>query len=125
MTQKIRKIGTYSRRFGLTKLDGRTREAVLMRRVRDELTRHVGGNPSVTQRLLIDRAAVLSLRVAQIDQKILAGEPLTLHDSNFALAWNNALRRTLVQLGVESAERASAPSLHDHIAQRYGATTAA
>src|ERR1700674_1928317 len=84
-------------RYGrLIKLDRRTKEATLMRRVREELTAHCGGYPSATQRALIERAAILSLRVEQIDAKILAGEALTLHDSNFALAWNNALRPTLV-----------------------------
>jgi hypothetical protein len=98
----------------LSKLDGRTREANLMKRVREELYAHVGGKPTTTQRLLIERAVILSLRVAQIDAKILAGEPLTTHDSNFALAWNNALRRTLVALGSGAAARA--PTLADHLA---------
>ena len=97
------KIGPYSRPFALAKLDGRTKEAALMRRVRAELTTHCG-RPSATQRVLIERAVILSLRVAQIDAKILAVEPLTLHDSNFALAWNNA-RRTLVALGQPAAPR--------------------
>jgi hypothetical protein len=116
MTGKIPKIGTYSRKFGLVKLDGRTKESQLMRRVRDELTRHVGGNPSVTQRLLIDRAVIFSLRVSQIDRKILAGEPLTLHDTNHAIAWNNALRRTLVALGVEP-HATSGKTLDQHLAE--------
>jgi hypothetical protein len=71
-----------------------------MRRVRAELTEHVGGHPSVTERMLIERATMLSLRVAQIDAKILSDEVLTLHDNQHALAWINALRRTLVDLGL-------------------------
>ena len=98
-----RPIGPYCRPVTLAQLDGRTREAALMRRVRTELVAHVGGNPTFPQRLLIERAVILSLRCAQIDAKILEGQPLTLHDSNFALAWNNALRRTLVELGAEPA----------------------
>jgi hypothetical protein len=112
------KIGPYSRPFALAKLDGRTREASLMRRVRAELTAHCGGSPSATQRALIERAVILSLRVAQIDAKILAGEALTLHDSNFALAWNNSLRRTLVALGQPAAQKA--PTLADYLANKYG-----
>lgn len=94
-------IGPYCRPITLAKLDGRTKEAALMRRVRAELTEFLG-TPNVVQRALIERAAVLSLRVAQIDAKILAGEPLTLHDSNFALAWNNALRRTFAAIGLQA-----------------------
>jgi hypothetical protein len=56
-------IGPYSRPLALAKLDGRTREAALVRRVRAELTAHVGGNPTFPQRMLIDRAAVLALRM--------------------------------------------------------------
>src|SRR5436309_1690459 len=87
-TGKTRKISTYSRAYrnasGLAKLDGSTREALLIARVRAELRAHVGGNPNPVQRALIERAALLSLRVAQLDAKILAGETLTLHDNNHA-----------------------------------------
>jgi hypothetical protein len=114
---KVRAIRPYSRPHVLTKLDGRTREAQLMQQVREDLTSHCGGNPSVTQRLLIDRASILTLKVAQIDRKILTGESLTLHDSNYALAWNNALRRTLTALGVKPAEK-PAPSLADLLTGR-------
>jgi hypothetical protein len=103
LTEKTRAIGAYCRPPTLAKLDGRTREAALMRRVRADLIQHVGGSPNAVQRALIERAAVLGLRVAQLDAKIMAGEALTLHDSNFALAWNNALRRTLVALGLTPA----------------------
>src|SRR5262249_49763616 len=100
----------------LAKLDGRTREAALMRRVRAELTAHVGGEPTVTQRLLIERAAILSLRVAQLDARILTGELLTQHDNQHGLAWNNALRRTVVALGLYPAVT-KAPTLAEAMAE--------
>ena len=87
-----------------------------MRRVRAELTAHVGGHPSAIQRALIERAVMLSLQVAQIDAKMLAGGPLTVHDSNYALAWNNALRRTLVALGVKGSTAAARPTLAELLA---------
>jgi hypothetical protein len=99
----------------LWKLDGRTREAALMRRVRGELIAHCGGRPTVVQNALIERAVILSLRVAQIDAKLVAGETLTLHDSNAALAWNNSLRRTLVALGVQE-KAAPQPTLQETLA---------
>ena len=74
-----------------------------MRRVRAELTAHCAGKPSAVQRALIERAVILSLRVEQLDAKIVAGEALTIHNSNYALAWNNALRRTLAALEVKPA----------------------
>ena len=56
-------VGPYSKPATLAKLDGRTREARLMRDTRAALTRHVGGSPSATQRMLVERAATLSLHV--------------------------------------------------------------
>jgi hypothetical protein len=116
MPEKARRIRLYSRPTTLAKIDERTREAALMRKVRDDLTRHVGGRPSVTQRLLIERAAVLALRVAQIDEKIVCGEMLTGHDNDHGLAWINALRRTLQALGLEPAAVAKPDPLRDHFA---------
>jgi hypothetical protein len=83
--------------------------------VRADLTAHVGGNPSYTQKLLIDRAAVLSLRLAKLDAKIVADDGLTLHDNNHAIAWSNALTRVLVALGVQPAA-AKPTTLADHLA---------
>jgi hypothetical protein len=114
LTVIITEIGPYSGPLTLAKLDGRTREAALMRRVRAELTAHCGGNPSFPQRCLIDRAATLALRIAQIEAKMLTGETLTLHDNNHAIAWHNAYRRTLAAIGLEpAATRPSGLTLAD------------
>jgi hypothetical protein len=113
---KIRKVGPYSSPNILAKLDGRTREAALMRRVRADLTVHVGGDPTFPQRLLIDRAVVLALRVAQIEAKMIAGETLTLHDNNHAIAWHNAFRRTIAALGLGPAATAQ-PTLAEAMAE--------
>ena len=117
--QKVREIGPYSRPVTLTKLDGRTKEAALMRCVRAELTAHVGGTPTFPQRLLIDRAAVLALRIAQIERQMLAGEQLTLHDNNHAIAWHNSFRRTIEALGLQPAA-ARPPSLTEYWARKTG-----
>jgi hypothetical protein len=50
------KIGPHSRPDKLQIVDGRLAEAKLMASVRAELTQHLGGKPSATQRILIDRA---------------------------------------------------------------------
>jgi hypothetical protein len=123
-TDKSRSIGLYSRPHTLAKLDGRTKEATLMRQVRKELIAHVGGSPNAVQRALIERAVMLSLKVAQIDAKMLAGGPLTVHDSNYALAWNNSLRRTLVALGIESAAQ-KPPSFLEEMLAEHAAENAA
>jgi hypothetical protein len=102
-------------------LDGRSREGRLVRRVRRELTAHVGGRPTATQKALIERAAWLSLRISQLDARM-ATDGFTDHDHRFYLAWVGTLSRTLRQLGMQPA-KAAAPvrSLADHLAERRGA----
>jgi len=104
----------------LAKLDGRSREANLLRQIRTDLLRHVGGKPSAVQEMLIQRACVLSLRLAQIDRRIFADTELTLHDNQWAVAWQNALTRTLVALGVhpEAAAAQPSPALAEYLNRR-------
>jgi hypothetical protein len=47
--------------------DGRSAEAQYLRRIRDELRQHVGGSPTIAQRLLIDRVAHTALRLHALD----------------------------------------------------------
>ena len=103
MAGKARHRGPDSRPHTLQKLDQRTREAALLRRVRAELTAHVGGNPSATQRMLIDRLAKVSLRLELYDRKFALGEPITDHDSRTFAALHSACRLMLKQLGMKAA----------------------
>jgi hypothetical protein len=110
-------IGPQSSLAALAKLDGRTREAMFMRRVHADLTRHVGGTPSAVERMLIERASVLMLRLAKLDEKIVNETgPLTLHDTNFIIAWQNSLTKVLVALGIAAAA-APTPTLDMVIAE--------
>lgn len=113
---KARKFGPYSKTwtrrggwFGLTQLDPNTREFAILRSVHKMLSEYVG-DPTITQKMLIDRAAVLSVRIAQIDRKILSNQELTVVDNNSAIAWMNALTRVLLALGVP-AKRKLTPGL--------------
>jgi hypothetical protein len=72
-----------------------------MRRVKRELTAHIGGNPNAAQSMLIERCAWLSLRIALLDKKLASGRDFTQIDSNVYLAWANSLSRMLVKLGIE------------------------
>lgn len=115
---KTRQIGPYSSPASLAKLDGRTREAALLRRVREELVGHVGGNPSATERALIERATWLSLRLAQLDAKMAADpQSFSQHDSNVYISWSNALTRTVARLGLKEKE-AAPPTLGDYLARK-------
>ena len=112
-----RVAGPYAGLARLSAPDLRTRYGRILKGVRDDLTAHVGARPSATQKMLIERAAQLSLRVAMMDDLAAAGKTLTDHDSRTYLAWSNTLTRTLRQLGLKGAE-ARPKSLADHIASR-------
>jgi hypothetical protein len=80
--------------------DGRTREARLLRETRARLVAHVGGSPSATQLAQIDRAAWLTLRLAQFDTLRARGEAA---DDVLYLAWSNSLSRIMQRLGAPAA----------------------
>lgn len=104
-------IGPYSRNASLRKLDGRTREARLVRALRDELTAHVGGKPSVTQKIIIDQAVELRLRLALMEAS--GGEPeMSERNQVQYLAWHGCLVRCLTALGVKPAP-VRAPSISE------------
>jgi hypothetical protein len=103
----------------LAKLDGRTREARLMRELRAELVSHVGGKPSATQMALIDQATQLRLRLATMDRDFAETGDMTGHDSRTYLAWSNSYARLLRHLGLKGVGERP-PSLADHIAARAG-----
>ncbi len=75
----------------------------MMRRVRKDLVAHVGGKPSVTQSMLIERIVNLSLRVATMDRKFTATGEMTEHDTATYLAWSSSLSRLLRELGFRGA----------------------
>ena len=88
-----------------------------MERVRAELIEHLGGKPSAVQAALIDRIALLTLHVAQFDQKALEAGGLSERDGRQYLAYSNSLARALRDLGVR-ASSATGPSLAEHLARR-------
>lgn len=109
---KRRRVGAYASVGAFREIDGRTKAALFLKRTRDDLTAHVGGSPSATQRLLIERCTILLLRCHQLDERILAGEILTDANNDKYIAYQNAARRCLVSLGLEKPEQPQ-PSLMD------------
>ncbi len=97
------KIGPYSNCATLAKMDGRSREARLVKSLRAELIAHVGGTPSTTQRLLIDQAAQLQLRIAMMDADGDGIGGMTERNQVQYLAWAGALSRLLRDLGMNAA----------------------
>jgi hypothetical protein len=110
-------IGPYSRPAVLARLDGRTREGRLVRDTRAQFVAHLGGNPSATQRAMIERAVQLTLRIAAMDRKFAEDGKMTEHDTRTYLAWSGSLSRAVRDLGIKSVGQ-KAPSLAEHIAAR-------
>jgi hypothetical protein len=117
-----KRVAVHSRRIALGDIDGRLREARLIREITDELTAHCGNNPSAVQRRLIQRAAILHLRLALMDEQTEPDGSMTEKHAREYLCWNNAYCRTLRHLGLKGASTGREPSLADILAaERYAA----
>lgn len=89
-----------------------------MARVREELSQHLGGKPNPAQKILIDRAAALSLRLHLMDRESARAGQMSERNGRQYLAWNNSLTRLLAQIGLEPASaRPLSPS--EALAQVY------
>ena len=97
----------------LARVDGRRKEARILRETREALIAHVGGNPSAAVLRVINRIARLWLRAAQLDARIISGE-FTEHDPRVYLAVANSITRMLRRdLGLKGADTPLPPSLAD------------
>ena len=104
-----RKLTIYSRR-ALASVDGRTLEARREKAVFAELGAHVGGHPSAVQRLLIARAARLTVVIESLERRIIEDGKVADLAGRQVLAWVNSLRQILALLGVQRAS-AQVPKL--------------
>ena len=103
----------------MAKIDGRSADGRFLRRIRTELTRHVGGKPSATQHALIDRIAWLRLRIAAMDARTASARQMTELDSRTYLAWVGSLSRLMRELGPEvPLPEAKPPTLASYLAAR-------
>lgn len=85
--------------------DGRSVEARLLKKVRADLTAHLGGYPNLAQQLLIERAARLSLRLFELDRQLNEGEDLTATDhQHYANAEAN-LTKVISALGIKKSHK--------------------
>jgi hypothetical protein len=109
----------HSRHIALGDIDGRLRAARLMRQVIRELTEHCGGRPSAVQRKIIQRAAVLHLRLALLDAETGPDGQMSEKTAREYLCWNNAYVRTLNSLGLKAV--APTATLTDYLAAKGAA----
>jgi hypothetical protein len=96
-------------------VDENSPEGQMLRRVREALFEHVGGRPNLVQQMLIDRAAMLMLRLALFDQKIVDNQPLAHTSDQYLMSWQNALTRTLIALGVNREAADHGPLTLDEV----------
>jgi hypothetical protein len=118
------RIGPHSRPDKLQIVDGRLAEAKLMASVRAEVTQHLGGKPSATQKILIDRAAALSLRIHLMDRESARSGGMSERNGRQYQAWSNSLTRVLNQIGFKAVAD-KPPALQDYLAARSAQAPAA
>ena len=115
--------GPYSRllrRGAIGKLaDGRSTLGRFIRHLEAELVAHVGGCPTITQRLLIERLIKTHVQLDLLDEKLGRGD-WTANDSRTYGGLQNAMRLTTRELGLRPANEAPEPDpmqrLHAHLA---------
>jgi hypothetical protein len=91
----------YGQRRGIVKCDGRSPEGRILKNARKALLEHIGRAETATgiQKSLIERAAMLELRAAMLDQKVIAGT-FTDYDGKTYNAVINSLTRVYKVLGI-------------------------
>lgn len=89
----------------------------MLKKVRAELLAHVGGKPSAVQERLIERAAILHVRLAIMDAKMLFTRAMTDTEMRSYIFWQNSYARMLTALGVKqrSPPQPTASKLDDII----------
>jgi len=117
-------IGPHSRPGKLAIIDGRRAEARRMKEIREGLIAHLGGTPSIAENMLIQRIAMLMLRMELMDARALKNGDMSERDGRQYLAWNGAVARMLRQLGLK-ATPARPLTLAERLAQLGPAPTAA
>lgn len=113
----MKQIGPHSRPGKLAVIDGRRAEAKRMKQISAELETHIGETVSTTQKMLIGRIAMLTLRMELMDARALRAGDMTEHSAREYLGWNNAVARMLKTLGLEGRP-AKPKTLADHLAGR-------
>lgn len=125
MAKSRGRIGPYSRvlQRGVIGdiVDGRSRDGRLARHMELELVRHLGGNVSFVQKLLIERLIKIRLQLDSLDDKLTRGE-WTPHDSRTYGGLMNAFRLTAREIGLKpAAVPPPTKTLAEHLASKQSA----
>lgn len=100
-----RRIGPYSKEKAFRHIDGRRSEAIIMKRMKDDLVRHCGGKPSIAEEMIISMVVVdwvrLRLLVSRMTSDDVGDRDIKLYDR-----LQHSVRRSLISLGLSSREKA-------------------
>jgi len=108
--------GVFSRASAVRNVDGRTREARIIRDTTAALTEHLGGQPTAPQQLLIHASAVLVMRLRVVLDRYANGDDPEALDRH-VVALQNGLRGNLLALGLQRSQE-QRPSLAQYIEGR-------
>ena len=114
-----RRVGAYTR-TDYPSFNGRTREGALLKGIRADLLRHVGGNPDPAQRQIIEAIAHARIRLALMDQQL--AETGKLADQTVYLGLLTNVGRLMARL--DAAPPPPPPSLADIIGTTPAGTPA-
>lgn len=84
-------------------VDGRTRLGKWMDHLRNELSRHVGGEPSVAESILIEQIVIKTLKVHLYHVGLFKNKSFGSRDH--ALAIQNSIRLDLMALGLQRRQK--------------------
>ena len=113
-------LGPYSVHLSaLNNLDGRTKEARILKSMRKELSALLGHMPNAGELALIERLAWLQLRLSVLDRRLLDGE-FSRFDASVYNAHCNSFARGLANLGIVGKVRTHAGqnSLSEYFAKK-------
>jgi len=117
-----RRFGPYSKRLHRGAIgdlvDGRSAQGRFIRHLEAELIAHVGGEPTIAQRLLIDRIIRLRIQLDLFDGKLAAGD-WSAHDGRTYAGILGGHRITLQKLSATKPKQKPTASFTD-IMTSYG-----
>jgi hypothetical protein len=109
-------LGPYATHLtSLENLDGRTKEARMLKSFRNEFTAALGRKPNAVERAMIENLAWLQLRLLVLDRRITDGE-FSRYDADVYNAHANSIARIAEKLGLigkGAAPVEKPPSLDD------------
>lgn len=108
-------VSNGTRLFDLDAIDGRSREARRYRDVLSDLVTHLAGDPTAPETIIARRAASLTVWCESREAEMVAGQDIDI--AAFTTA-TNALRRLLVDIGLERRAKDVTPSLSRYLEGR-------